>query len=146
MVAWPAPSRSASGDGRSGRCRRIESIDQLGEVFDHGGVVVVGMVADEVNHLTIAVGRLSAVAARLVHHSEAVPAIMDVGKAQEQVACSRLGLVELGGANQVHYGIGGGIKRVLVSIFLLGPGEAGGDRRFELRDLQAIRRGVLVLP
>ena len=112
---------------RSRRRGRIELVDELGELLGHGGIVVVGMLADEVDHLAIAVGGLSAVTARLVHHSEAVPAVVHVGEASEQVACSRLGLDKLGSANQVHYGVGGDIKRVLVSIFLLGPGEAGGD-------------------
>jgi hypothetical protein len=30
-----------------------------------------------------------------VHHSEAIPAVVHVGEAAEQVACSRLGLVKL---------------------------------------------------
>jgi uncharacterized protein with PhoU and TrkA domain len=69
--------------GRSGRDWRIESFDQLGELFDHAGIVIVGMLADEVDHLAIAVGRLSAVAARLVDHSEAVPAVVHVGEADQ---------------------------------------------------------------
>jgi hypothetical protein len=104
------------------------------------------MLADEVDHLAIAVGSLSAVAARLMHHSEAVPAVVHIGEAEEQVACGGLGLVELGGANKLHHGIGGGIKRVLVGVFLLGPGEAGGDCCRQLSDMQAIRRGALIAP
>jgi hypothetical protein len=45
--------------GRSGHRGRIELIDELGELFGDGGVVVVGMLADEVDHLAIAVGRLA---------------------------------------------------------------------------------------
>jgi len=74
--------------------------------------LVVGMLADEVDHLAIAVGRLSAVAARLVHHSEAVPAVVHIGEADQQVACGRLGLVELGRGDELHHGIGGGVQFV----------------------------------
>src|ERR1700733_11809514 len=62
--------------GGSGRDRRIGSVDGGGKLFDDGGIVVVGMLADEVDHLAIAIGRLSAVTARLVHYSEAIPAVV----------------------------------------------------------------------
>jgi hypothetical protein len=80
--------------GPSGCGWRIESGNQLGKVFDHAGVVTIGMVVDEVDHLAIAIGCLSAVAARLVHHSQAVSSVVHIGEAAEQVACSRLGLVQ----------------------------------------------------
>ena len=131
--------------GRSGRRGRIEPFNEVGELLDHAGVIVVGMLADEVDHLAIAVGRLSAVAARLVHHSEAVPAVVHVGEADQQVACGRLGLVELGRADELHHGIGGGIKLVLIGVFLLGHPEARGDLCLQLANLQAMRRGALML-
>jgi hypothetical protein len=37
--------------GRSGRHGRVELVDELGELFDHAGVVFVGMVADEVDYI-----------------------------------------------------------------------------------------------
>jgi hypothetical protein len=129
---------------RSGFGWRVEAIDELDEHFLEAGLVVVGVVPDECDHLAVTVGSLPGVAARLVHHSESIPAVVHIGEAAEQVACSRLGLVKLGSANQVHYGVGGDIKRVLVSIFLLGPGEAGGDCCRQLGDLQAICGGALV--
>ncbi len=67
--------------GRSGRRGRIEPFNELGELLEHACIIVVGMLADEVDHLAIAAGRLSAVAARLVHHSEAVPTVVHVGEA-----------------------------------------------------------------
>jgi hypothetical protein len=92
-------------------------------------VVAVGMLADEVDHLAIAAGSLSA------PHAPSCT----LGKPRSR---SRgLGLVELGGANKLHHGIGGGIKRVFVGVFLLGPGEAGGDCCRQLSDMQATRRG-----
>ena len=116
----------------------------LANCSTHGGVVVVGMLADEVDHLAIAVGRLSAVAARLVHHSEPIPAVVHVGEADQQVACGRLGLVELGGADELHHGIGGGIELVLIGVFLLGHPEARGDLCHQFIDGQAMRRGALM--
>jgi hypothetical protein len=50
--------------------RRWELVDEPGELFSESGVVVVGMLADGVDHLAIAIGRLSAVAARLVQGFE----------------------------------------------------------------------------
>src|SRR6202045_1745443 len=144
MVVWSAPLWSMTPGVSSGCCWRVEAIHELDEHFLEAGLVVVGVVPDECDHLAVTVGSLPAVAARVVHHSEAIPAVVHVGEAAEQVACSRLGLVKLGSANQVHYGVGGDIKRVLVSIFLLGPGEAGGDCCRQLGDLQAICGGALV--
>src|SRR5580704_206207 len=145
MVVWSAPLCSMTiAVPRSGFGWRVEAIHELDEYFLEAGLVVVGVVPDECDHLAVTVGSLPAVAARLVHHSEAIPAVVHVGEAAERVACSRLGLVKLCSANQVHYGVGGDIKRVLVSIFLLGPGEAGGDCCRQLGNLQAICGGALV--
>jgi hypothetical protein len=72
--------------GRSGRNGRIEPFDKPCELFGHASVLVVGIAADEVDHLAIAFGRLSAIAARLVDHSKAIPAIVHVGEADQQVA------------------------------------------------------------
>ena len=130
--------------GRSGRRWRIEPFNELGELFDDGGVVVVGMLADEFDHLAIAVGRLSVVAAHLVHHSEPIPAVVHVGEADQQVACGRLGLVELGGADELHHGIGGGIELVLIGVFVLGHPEARGDLCHQFIDGQAMCRGGLM--
>jgi hypothetical protein len=49
----------------------------------------------EADHFAIAIGSLSIIAAGVMDHSEAVPAVMHVGEAAEQVACCRLGLVKL---------------------------------------------------
>src|SRR5260370_6431875 len=65
--------RAAPKSGRSGRHGRIELFNELGELLEHACVIVVGMLADAVDQLAIAVGRLSAVATRLVHHSAAIP-------------------------------------------------------------------------
>jgi hypothetical protein len=129
---------------RSGRRGRIELVDEPHELFSDGGVVVVGMLADEVDHFAIAVGGLSGVAARLMHHSEAVPAVMHVGETDQKVTCGCLGLVEPVGADEVHDGIGGGIKLVLIGVFLLGHAQARGDLCRQLIDGQGMGRGALM--
>src|ERR1700722_3618900 len=144
MVVWFAPLWSmTTAVPRSGCGWRVEAIHELDEYFLEAGLVVVGVLPDECDHLAVTVGSLPAVAARLVHHSEAIPAVVHVGEAAERAARSRLGLVKLGSANQVHYDVGGDIQRVLL---LLGPGEAGGDCCGQLGDLQAICGGALVAP
>jgi len=56
---------------------------------------------DAVDHLAIAVGGLSVVAARLVDHAEAIPAVVGLGEAHQEVAGGLLGVVELSGLNEV---------------------------------------------
>jgi uncharacterized protein with PhoU and TrkA domain len=58
-------------------------------------IVVVGVGADEVDDLAVAVGGLLIVASRLVDHSELVPPIMHIGEALEEVARGALGLAEM---------------------------------------------------
>jgi hypothetical protein len=96
------------------------------------------------NAITFRFGSLTVLATGLIDHAEAIVAIVHVGEQQQEIAGGLLGLVELGSANQVHYGVGGDNKRILVSIFLLGFGEAGGDCCRQLGDLQAICGGALV--
>jgi hypothetical protein len=145
MVALQAPSPSVSDGGDSGNDRRIEPFNELGELLDHAGVVAVGTLANEVDHLAIAVGRVAAVAARLVHHAEPVPAIVHIGEAQEQVVCGRLGFIELARGKELHHGIGSGIERIVVSIFLLGPRQKCGGNLCQARGsggFIASRRGL----
>jgi hypothetical protein len=51
--------------------------------------------AFEQHHLAVTVGSLLAVAARLVHHSEAIPAVVHVGEVAEQVACAEAAVLAL---------------------------------------------------
>src|SRR5882672_2575881 len=82
MVVWSAPLWSmTTGVSRSGCGWRVEAIHELDEHFLEAGLVVVGLVSDECDHLAVTVGSLPAVAARLVHHSEAIPAVVHVGGA-----------------------------------------------------------------
>jgi hypothetical protein len=85
------------------------------------GVVTIGMVADKVDHLTTAIGCLSVIGPRLVHHSAAVPTRHAHRGSRAAVACSRLRETW----QREPHGLGGGITRFLVSIFVLGAGQAG---------------------
>jgi hypothetical protein len=67
-----------------------------------------------------------------------------VGETDQRVTCSGLGLLEPDGADEVHHGIGGGIKLVLIDVFLLGHAQARGDLCHQLIDGQAMGRGVLI--
>jgi hypothetical protein len=75
-------------------------------------IVVVGVGADEVDDLAVAVGGLLIVASRLVDHPEAIPAIMHIGEAFEEVARGALGFVELAGTDEVDGGVGGSVEFV----------------------------------
>jgi hypothetical protein len=149
MAAWRAPSPSVSdGVARRGRFssrRRIEPFDESGELSEHAGIVVVGMLTDEVDHFAIAVGSLSVVAVRLVDHTEAVPAVVHVAEADLQVACGSLGLIKLARRDELHHGIGGGIKLVLMGVFRLGHPKTRGERCRQLSDRQAMRGGLIAL-
>jgi hypothetical protein len=101
MVVWSAPLWSmTTGVSRSGCGWRVEAIHELDEHFLEAGLVVVGVVPDECDHLAVTVA-----ACRRAPRAPAIPAVVHVGKAAEQVACSRLGLVKPGSANQIRYGV-----------------------------------------
>ena len=55
---------------------------------------------------TIAVGGLSVLTTGLVHHAEAVVAVVDLGEPHLEVAGGLLGLVELAGTDEVGSGVG----------------------------------------
>ena len=52
-------------------------VDEFDEHVLEAGVVVVGVLPDERDHLPIAVGGLSVLTTGLVHHAEAVVAVVD---------------------------------------------------------------------
>jgi hypothetical protein len=82
--------------GRSGRGRRFELGDQAGVEGHHAVVVgVIGVLAQEVEHLPVAVGGLPAVAPRLVHHAEPVPAVVHFRVARQQRAGGGLGPIRM---------------------------------------------------
>jgi hypothetical protein len=87
------------------------------------GFVVVGVVANELDDFSVAVGGLAIVTSGLVDHAEAIPAVVDIGEALEQIAGDLLGFIELVLIDEVDGGVGSGGE------FVLGvePGEAVGD-------------------
>ena len=96
---------------RSGSDWRVEPIHEFDEHVLEAGVVVVGALPDERDHLPIAVGGLSVLATGLMHHAEAVVAVVDFGEPRLEVAGSLLGLIELAGADE----LGGGVGRMVSS-------------------------------
>jgi len=77
------------------------------------GIVVFRMGADHFDDASIAVGRFLVVASRLVDHAEAVPAVVGVGEAFEQMAGDLLGFVEPALVDEIDGGIGIGGEFVL---------------------------------
>ena len=63
---------------------------------------------------------------RLVHHSEAVPAIVHIGKRRSRSCATASVSLSLARTDELRHSIGGGLKRE--SIFILGSHqERGGD-------------------
>jgi hypothetical protein len=91
---------------------RVELVDAFGEYVLEVVIVVAGVGADEVDDLAVAVGGLLIVASGLVDHPEAVPSIMHIGEAFEEVARGALGFVELAGTDEVNGGVGGSVEFV----------------------------------
>ncbi len=129
---------------RSGSDWRVEPIHELDEHVLEVGVVVVGMLPDERDHLPIALGSLPVLATGLVDHSEAIVAIVHVGEQHQEVAGGLLGLVELAGADEAGGGVGRDGQLVVVSV--LGPGEPRRNGGSHLTKLQAMRGGAFGAP
>jgi len=80
---------------RSGCGWRVEANHELDEYVLEAGLVVVGVLLDERDHLSVAVGCLLVVATGLIDHAEAIVAIVHVGEPHQEIARGALGLVEL---------------------------------------------------
>src|ERR1700686_5160730 len=140
MGVWSAPLWSmTTAVPRSGCDWRVEAIHELDEHFLEAGLVVVGGLADECDHLSVTVGSLTVLATGLIDHAEAIVAIVHVGEQQQEIAGGLLGLVELAGTDEFGSGVGRDGEFVLVSV--LGAGEARRDSGFHLTKVQAIRGG-----
>src|ERR1700674_1167836 len=140
MVVWSAPLRSmTTAVPRSGCGWRVEAIHELDEYVLEAGLVVVGVLLDERDHLSVAVGRLLLVATGLIDHAEAIVAIVHRGEQHQEIAGGLLGLVELAGTDEFGSGVGRDGEFVLVSV--LGAGEARRDGGFHLTKVQAVRGG-----
>ena len=65
------------------------------------------MVSNEMDHLSIAIGGLLFVASRLMEHAEAIPSVMNIREALEEVVGGLLGLIEFAGVDEIDGGVGG---------------------------------------
>ena len=83
-----------------------EAVDELVEDGFEAGIVVVQVGSNDVDDFAVAVGRLSMISSGLVDHAEAIPAVVHVGEAFEEVASGALGLVELALVDEVDCGVG----------------------------------------
>ena len=90
-----------------------------------GGIVGVGVAADDVDGFAVAVGGLAMIAAGFAHHAEAVVAVMDIGEAREQVPGGLFGGIEIAGLDHVNHGVGRLGQFVAFILFL----EIAGQRR-----------------
>jgi hypothetical protein len=88
------------------------------------GVVLLRVGANEVDDFAVAVGRLFLIASGLVDHSEAIPAVMRIGEARDEVAGGLLGLIELAGLDEVDGGVG---RRGQLVLGLVNAGVGGGE-------------------
>src|SRR5258708_1067292 len=95
MVRVLRPHGAAAEWRRSGCGWRIEAIHELDEHVLEAGLVVVGVLPDERDHLAIAVGSLTVVATGLIDHAEAIVAVVHVGEPHQDIARTLLALVAL---------------------------------------------------
>src|SRR5271167_5015660 len=92
MVVWSAPLWSmTTAVPRSGCDWRVEAIHELDEHFLEAGLVVVGVLPDECDHLSVTVGSLTVLATGLIDHAEAIVAIVHVGEQQQEITGGNYG-------------------------------------------------------
>ena len=102
------------------------------------------VLADELDHLSLAFGRLLVFTASLIDHAEAVPAVGLVGESSQEIAGRDLCGVELGRADEIDDGIGC-IHQLFVALQIV-FGDACGDGRFQLVDSWQMRDGAQRAP
>lgn len=103
------------------RRRRIELGDQLFEGRRELRLVLLGMGADELDHLPVAVRGGFPFSPRFVDDAEAIVSIMHIGIALKQLARGLLGLIELAGVYEVNHGVG--VAGELILLAHEGPAE-----------------------
>jgi hypothetical protein len=104
-------------------------------------VVFVGVLANVLDNLPVAVGRLLVLASGFIDHAEAIVAVVHFGEAHQEVADGVLcGLVELTGTDEVGGVVGRGRQLVFSD---LDAGELGKDCSFRLTKLRAVSIGGL---
>ena len=144
-MVWVLRPHGAPAEWRRSGCGwRVEAIHELDEHVLEAGLVVVGVLPDERDHLAIAVGSLTVVATGLIDHAEAIVAVVHVGEPHQEIAGSLLGLVELAGTDEFGGGVGRDGQFVLVSV--LGAGEPRRNGGSHLTKVQAMRDGAFDAP
>jgi len=88
----------------------------LGEGGRDLSVEALGVLEDEADGLAVVVGRVLAIAARLVDHAEALEPIDHVRVADEQGTGGGFGLIEAVGVDQVDDGVGRRVEVVIVPL------------------------------
>ena len=101
-------------------------MNELAEDGLEAGIVVLGVGANEVDDFAIAVRGLSVIASGLVDHAEAIPAVVHVGEAFEQIAGRLLGLIEPAVEDEFGGSVGRSRECVL-GILVVCVGDVGGD-------------------
>ena len=93
------------------------------------GIVGVGVAADDVDGFAVVVGGLAMIAAGFADHAEAVVAIMDIGKAREQLVSGLFGGIEIAFLDHVDHRVGRLGQFVEFVVFLNTVGQWGLARR-----------------
>jgi len=127
----PPSTRRGWSSGRAGRGVRLgfEPVDELLEHVLEPGIVVLGMVTDDVDGAAVVVGGLAMIAAGFADHAEAVVAVMDIGEARQQIVGGLLGGIEVAGVNHVDDGVGRLGQFVKFVMFLAIAGQERKERR-----------------
>ena len=102
---YPATISSRRSDF-SGYCGWVEFIDQLLVSDFEPWIIVARVFLDEGDDFPVAFGSLSAVSPGLVDHTEAIVAVMPLGKALQQLSSSTFGFVQISRMDHVDNGVG----------------------------------------
>src|SRR5262249_49916235 len=119
-------------------------VDELYEDVCKLRIVVLRVRPDNLDCLAVAVCSWLLVSACLVHHAEAIPAVMDVRKAVQEFASGGLGLIQLSGFEEGDGGVGGGGQLFEFLINCRGFGNPRKELRFRQALLQTTGFGVLL--
>src|ERR1700693_1429794 len=85
---------------------RFDPLDALLEDGLEPWIVVVGVVADDIDGFAVVVGGLAVIAAGFADHAETVIAVVDIGEAREQAVGGPFGGIEIAGLDHVDHGVG----------------------------------------
>src|SRR5947209_17378667 len=138
-------SRRRARSGGSGD----EAVDELVEDGLEAGSVVVGVGTNDIDYFAVAVSRLTIIASGLVDHAEAIPAIVNIREAFEQIAGHLLGLIEAALVDEIDGSVGCDRELVFGIVYVVCGGEPVGDFLGDVADVPPCRRcggGVADVP